>query len=268
MAKKILSSSEDSCGCEGTGLGIQGSVDPIDQIIVRHQPGTEVGNFITELRENGKKVYELSDFTLQFPIVALTNNAPVLEVGDTLEEVEFSGSILQGTYPIATRSLDPDEGVILTAPFTFVKTNVKRTTAGTAELHTLSATDDQGNVKNVSKGVSVKQAMYQGFNNLASLTQAEIKALANKVLKDSVVQEYAGAKTYVVPGGDPKYIYWCGPVGTTAISGATLSGLPLLLTDLAPVLVTNVHDNSIQTSYWVKRTSVKFNPGSYVITIS
>jgi hypothetical protein len=240
------------------------------KVIVRHRVGTEIGNVINPYQENGAQIYELDDLVLVKPVVNFSNDAPaVSQIGDTIAVVVYTGSIIEGTYPIVSRLLTPDPGVPvdLTAPFFFQRMNVKRTTPGTAALFTVQAEDDQGNVSSASAGVVFKHAVYRGYNVASSLTQVQIKAMT-KTLNDSIVQAYGGLKTYVVPAGTPKYIYWCGPVGTQAIAGAALSGFTLPLVDLAPVNVTNEFDGAIVNSYWVKRTANLFNPGSYDIEIS
>jgi hypothetical protein len=272
MSNKSLPTTSGGCSCcQGGGAGSIGGQPPGGpSIIVRHKAGTVIGNVIKEYHEQGTTIYELDDQVLQAPAVVLTNNAPAAtEIGRTLASVIFSGSITQKTFPIATRSLVPDPGGIdLTAPFTFEKTNVMRTTPGIAELHTLSATDTEGNTSSKQSGVAFKHAFYQGYNTAPSLTEAQIKAMT-KTLNDSIIQQYGGAKTYVVPGPSvPSFIFWCGPVGTPNIAGATLSGFALPLIDLPPVNVTNDYDGSIITSYWVKRTANLFDPGSYSIIIS
>jgi hypothetical protein len=274
MSNKTLPTTSRGCSCCGGGGGagaIGGQPPGGASIIVRHKVGTVIGNVIREYHEQGTTIYELDDEVIQAPLVALSNNAPaVSEIGRTIDVVVFSGSITQKTYPIATRSLTPDPGgVDLTAPFTFEVLNVKRITPGIAELHTLSATDTEGTTSSKQSGVAFKHAFYQGYNTAPLLTEADIKSLSNKTLNDSIIQQYGGAKTYVVPGPSvPSYIYWLGPVGTPNIAGATLSGFALPLLDLAPVNVTNDFDGSIITSYWVKRTANLFDPGTYSIILS
>lgn len=274
MSNKVLTSNQaGSCGC---GPASASSRPPIDfenpSIIVRHMEGALNGNFVRKYSENGNLVYQLEDFTLVKPVIVFTNDAPAkTEIGVNIATVEFNGSITQGSYPISTRSIDPDPGgLILTAPFSFDKTNVKRTSPGVAELHTLQATDDHGNQTVVTSSVAFKHSFYQGYSDLATLTQAQIKALVNKTLNDNIIQEYGGQNAYVVPGSPatPKYIYWCFPVGTQAIAGATMLGLGLALTTLATVAVTNSNDGAIVTEYAVMRTANKFNPGSYNLTLS
>ena len=274
MSNKTLPTTSGGCSCcQGSGnSGNMGGQPPGGaSIIVRHKTGTVIGNVIKEYHEQGVTIYELDDQVLAAPAVALTNNASAAtEIGQTIPVVIFSGSITQKTFPIATRSLVPDPGgVDLTAPFTFEKTNVKRISPGVAELHTLSATDTEGNTTTKQSGVAFKHAFYQGTNTAPLLTEADIKSLSNKTLNDSIIQQYGGSKNYVVPGPSvPRFIYWVGPVGTPNIVGATLSGFALPLVDLAPVNVTNDWDGSIITSYWVKRTANLFDPGSYSIILS
>ena len=274
MSNKTLPTTSKGCHCCDAGAGNiagqGGNGSGSGNVIVRHKVGTVIGNVIKEYHEQGVTVYELDDQVLQAPIVVLTNNAPVVsEIGVTIPVVTFNGSITQTTFPIATRSLVPDPGgVDITVPFSFQKTNVKRTTPGTAELHTLSATDTEGTTSSKQSGVSFKHAVYQGYNTASSVSELDIKAMT-KTLNDSIAQQYGGEKTYVVPGpGAPNYIYWTAPVGTPGIAGATLSGFALPLVDLTPVNVTNIHDGSIITSYWVKRTANKFDPGTYKIILS
>jgi hypothetical protein len=265
---KVLS--DDNCAC-GAGVGqipIAPSVNPSESIVVRAAPGTVTGNNFIQYTEGGKTIYELIDLEIALPGVAFSNNAGTREVGETVAEVIFSGSITETTYPIVSRSISPvPEALDLTAPFTFIKEDVKRTTPGQAETHTLSATDNQGGVRNVASSVSFKHAVYQGFNGITPLTEADIKALANKHIVDSIATQYGGDKSYVVPSGGPKYIYWVGSVGTPVPSGAVLNGLTLPLTALSPVDVENIHDDQIVVAYWVLRTANRLDPGTYQITL-
>ena len=275
MSNKTLPTTSKGCHCCDAGAGNiagqggSGSGGSAN-IIVRHKQGTAIGNVIREYNEQGIKVYELDDQVLQFPLVVLTNNAPATtEIGRTLALVTFNGSITQTTFPIASRSLVPDPGgVDITVPFSFQKADVKRTTPGVAELHTLSATDTEGNTTTKQSGVNFKHAVYQGYNTAALVSELDIKAMT-KTLNDSIVQQYGGEKTYLVPGpGAANYIYWTAPIGTPGIAGATLSGFALPLVDLTPVDVTNIYDGSIITPYWVKRTANKLDPGTYKIILS
>jgi hypothetical protein len=257
------------CGCDSGSVLAQQFADPSDKILVRHAPGTQIGNVINAYNENGKKIYELDDLNLVVPQVTFSNNAGIREVGETVATVIFSGSIVQGTFPIVSRSITPDPGGLnLLAPFTFNKLNVKRTTAGVIQLHTVTAQDNQGNINGVSSSVVFKEAFYQGFNASATLTQAQIKALANKHKIDSILDQYGGSHSYVVPGSDAKYIYWSAPIGTPIIGSATLSGFALPLIDVGPIVITNPNDGSITLAYWVKRTANKVDPGTYQIFIS
>lgn len=265
----VITNDGSTCECQtGSGVPIQPSTDPRTGILVRNKPNILIGNVINKLIEGGVIVYELDDFTLVKPIVALSNNAPVMEVGDTLSSVLFSGSIAQGSYAIASRSLTPGESVDLSAPFTFTKTNVKRTSPGLGQSHTLQAEDDHNNIVNVVNGVQFKYAFFQGFNSLATLDQTAILALAHKNLLDSILDQYGGQKSYVVPPTGPKYIYWCGPIGSPVIQGAIMSGLPVPLVDPGNVTITNPHDGTILTQYWVRRTAVRFDAATYLITLA
>jgi len=260
-----------SCGSGQSGVPSVNPLNPAESIIVRTAPGLDVPIKVSELNEAGKKVFEIDDYNLVKPIVILTNDAGTLEVGETKESVVFSGSITAGTHTISSRSISPDpEGLDLTAPFTFEKENVKRTTPGVAENHILSAIDNQGNSTIVSSGVPVKHAFYRGYASDALLTETQIKALVAKTLNDNIIQQYGGQKSYVIPSSPltAKYIYWCGPVGTQGIAGAILNGLTLPLLDLASVDVTNIHDETLIISCWVKRTANKLDPGTYLITLS
>ena len=272
MSELIKVISDDACACgDDQNVNLQPSVNPVDQIVVRNKPGIFNGNKINTFQENGKKIYELDDYTLEAPRVALTNNGGVAEVGQTLASVTFNGSILAATNPIVSRSITPDPGGLdLTSPFSFVKTNVKRTSVGRAEEHTLLATDNEDFYYSVKNWIPFKNAIYQGFNSLAVLDQTAIKALANKSLKDAVIQQYGGEKNYIVPASPagPKYIYWAGPASTPIPTGAILNGLPLPLDYSHSLInVTNIHDGSISVSYWVLRTANRIDVGSYAITL-
>lgn len=262
----VLTSDECACGCNSPVTPIEGPGNPVDDIIVRAKPG--IGYKFNEFNEGGKKVFELDEDILVKPVLALMNDAGTIEVGVTVADVLFSGSIADGTYPVILRSISPDPGGLdLTAPFTFHVLNVKRTSPGVASAYTLSATDDQGNSNNLTVGVPVKDAYYQGFNELNILDQTQIKALANKNLVDNILQPYGGKKTYIVPNATPKYVYWAGSIDSSAPTQAILNGLPLPLTALANVVVTNPNDGSITKTYWVVRTTNRFNPGTYEITL-
>jgi hypothetical protein len=269
MNKNVLTISK-GCGCSEEGIGGIGTLptegSSSQQIIVRHKAGTEIGNVIKEYSELGKKIYELDDLILVKPIVALTNDNLIIAVGNTIAEIVFTGSIGEGTYPISIRSLTPDPGgVDLTVPFNFSLENVQAIVAGIAEQYTLSATDDQGNVSTVVSKVLAKHIMYQGYNTLSILDETQVKELANQNLNDSIIAQYGGEQSYVVPGFAPQYIYWVGPVGTTMIAAAALSGFALPLVSLGTIDVVNQYDAGISTPHWLIRTANKFNPGTYSI---
>jgi hypothetical protein len=266
----------DNCGC-----GCQDGVLPpvvgnepggINDIVVREAANIEANLYFEKFQEGSKTVFELRDFNLVRPIVAFSNDHPNIEVGQEIEEVIFTGSITKGTFDISSRSINPDPGGLdLTAPFNFSKANVKGSVAGVLHSHTLSATDARGNTTSVVSRINVRHALYQGFSHLSSLTQAQIKALANKsILYDSILNTalYGGEKSYVVPGVVPARIIWSGPIGSQQIGGATLGGFMVPLIDVGPVVVTNDHDGTITQAYWVKMTANLFNPGTYKITLS
>lgn len=264
---KVLRS--DGCDCNGGTPGLE-IIDPRNGIVVRSKPGIDIGNIINPLEENGKRVYELDDFALIIPVVTFTVDSPTKEIGETQASVTFNGTIAPGSFPIVSRVLNPAEGgVEASSPFSFIKTNVKRTTPGLGESHTLTVEDSEGNQTIVTTGVVFKHAFYRGFNALNSVPEAVLKAMT-KTLVDNLLQSYGGQQSYVVPAspvGD-KYIYWAGPVGTPVIQGAILNNLPLPLVDPGNVVVTNIHDPAVLVEYWVRRTAVRFNPGTYLITLA
>lgn len=262
---------DENCGCGVPPVSVP-SPNPLDSIIVRSKAGIQVGNVIYKYQQGGKVIYELDDLDLIKPVVNFVNDqSSVKEVGFNVAVVNFSGDISQGTFPISSKIMTPDEGLDLDLPFNFQKTNVKRTTPGAGQLHTLVVTDDQGNATTVQSSVPFKHAFYMGFNSLAVLDQAAIKALANKNLVDSIAAQWGGSYDYVVPGAPAgaKYIYWCGPVGTPVPVGAILNGLTLpLYFGHANVNVTNIHDGALIIPYWVVRTANRLNPGTYEILFS
>lgn len=263
--------SDDNCACcSNDSVGVIGEIDPREAIIVRAKEGIVIGNVFNEFFENGKKVYELDDFTLTKPILVLSNDAGIIEVGINVVTVVFSGSIAVGTYPIVARSITPDPGGLdLSNPFTFNVLNVKRTTPGTAAIYTLQATDDHGNTSIIAIGVPVKEAYYRGYSTAPVLDQTAIKALADKTLVDNILQSYEGQHAYVIPNspGTPKYIQWSGPVTSAPPSSAILNGLPLPLTRNPDVAVTNANDGTIIKTYWSVRTTNRLNIGTYNITL-
>lgn len=265
--------SDDNCACcsgNGSGVDVIGEIDPRESIVVRAKDGITIGNIFNTFYENGKKVYELDDFTLVKPVLALSNDAGIIEVGVNVATVVFSGSIAAGTYPILSRSITPDPGGLnLNNPFTFNVLNVKRTTPGTAAIYTLQATDDHGNTSTIVIGVPVKEAYYRGYSTVPTLDQTAIKALADKTLVDNILESYGGQHSYVIPNspGTPKYIQWSGPVTSAPPSSAILNGLPLPLTRNADVVVTNPNDGSITKTYWSVRTTNRLNIGTYNITL-
>ena len=133
-----MSTEVDPCACGPNAVGAGTPIlvlnpDPSESIIVRAKEGITIGNTIVKLNENGKTIYELRDFILVKPIVAFTNNAPVMEIGDTLASVQYDGSIEQGSNVIVSRSITPNPGGLdLTAPFSFIINNVTRSTPGSA----------------------------------------------------------------------------------------------------------------------------------------
>lgn len=270
MSKKVITSDACGCACSQSGVNNGGS-NSGGKVIVRNKPGIAIGNVIYEYSENGNTIYELDDLIEVFPQVAFSNDSEVTEIGATIAEVIFSGNITQGTYPIVTRQISPNPGGLdLTAPFNFSKLNVKRTTPGTAELHTVTAIDDQGNSTARQSGVIFKHSFYRGYSELTSLNQAQIKALVTKTLNDNIVQEYGGGdKSYEVPNSPsvPRFIYWSGPVGTPPVAAVEMDGDTVPIIQLANVNVTNSNDGTIITPYWVVRTTAKFDPATYLMTV-
>lgn len=270
MVVDVLTSDECTC-CTSVGAGgtpLLPELDPKTGIIVRSKPNILKGNIINAFIEGGKQIYELDDFTLVKPITVFGTDSPVMEIGNTRASVLFSGSYAIGSYPIATKVLSPAEGGVESAsPFSFTKTNVKRTTPGIGQSHTLTITDNQGNASIVTTGVIFEHAFYQGFSGLSIIDQTILKAMTKTLQPTGFLDGYGGANNYVVPGAVQAYIYFAGPIGTPIINGATLNGLPLPLIDHANLAVTNIYDGTVITNYWVKRTAVKFDPGTYSIIL-
>jgi hypothetical protein len=247
--------------CDKNGIPYVPSFDPNEAFEVTGKDGISVD----KIQTGAKTIWEVGLYTA--PSATMVNDSPIMEVGDTNALVEWTLNSGNGSVPIETRVLDPDEGLTgLVGAFQFQISDVASVIAGIVELHTLTVDDEEGPPVVVTSGVNFQFKVFQGFNGNDTLDETAIEALVNSSPQNGILDVYGGAQDYVIPFVN-QYIYWVYPVGTVGISAAILNGLPLPIEVVLPaVSVTNV--NGEDANYTVVRTSNRFGVGTLNITLS
>lgn len=252
--------------CCDSDNAIPSILNPENELGFKLLEGEDIS--IVESEQGGVKTFTISYSPYAPPTLSLTTSPSVAEVGSTIPEVVFTGSVKKGKLDISSATLTPTvSDVDIDDNFSFTKTNVTSNELGKYPLHELKVVDSGGNEFTVSAGVDFQCMMYQGYSALSVLNETQVKALVNKSVSAGIKSLYGGKKSYNVPNNALlQYIWWVYPVETAGIVGATLSGLPFPLVDAGRVNITN--DYSVTNEYVLMRSAGAFGQGVLDITIN
>ena len=235
------------------------SSDPRDAIEVKG--GTKIR---VELEKTpGKDTYIVHYQEYLPPTITVSYKGAVVKVGTTVLEATIDGSITPGSEDIVERIMTPDKGFSLTAPISYVETDVKGTTPGLWPRYNgvptvFTAKDAVGTVVTKQVGVEFRYPFYMVYTTQDSLVNDDAVLSGPNSTEDlltSILSKYSSfLYSYSV---QPVYIYWVFPAGTPAFTAAQegAQNVPLKL-DCSPIQIT-IPGVSPSVSYKVIRTAVK-----------
>lgn len=209
-----------------------------------------------------------------FSAPSININTQIAKVGVTVPFIEFTGSFVAGSESIVQRTMAPDKGLDLTAPFSWTESNVLGTAPGlwpkyNGEPLELSVTDAVGTVVTKQVGIEYRHLFYMGFSDKDTLLATDIKELGTQDsgaqdLLTSILSKYSSF-TYTGSGVLPLYIYWAFPLSSPTFNEAAEGPLPVpLKLDLPNV---SVEDSGVTIPYRVIRTAVKSKITNAKITL-
>lgn len=259
-------------GCGGNG----GAVNP--QLIIPVPASGEkyVFSVSKPLRMTERKIGDTTYIHFEIvpysgPRVALTVAPASIELGQATS-VLFSANIELGSEQITARSITPEDDIYgmpwpLTNSFTFSVPDITGNAPGPAGLHTLTATDTEGNSVSASAAIQVQNRHFILYSVHKNLTAAELQAAINAgqgTVAANIQQAYGAMRPYQVPpsvNGQKHYIHWIYPVAEAGIGTPTDdTGSPLPV-DVAAgeLLVTNAY--GVQVRYRNAHSSYSY--GAY-----
>ena len=208
-------------------------------------------------------------------MINTTSNVGVTKVGVTVPVVTFNGSIVKGSEDIVSRTMTPDKGLDLTAPFSWGETDVLGTAPGLwpkfSGIPTTIQVSDGTQLVTKQVGIEYRHLFYMGYSTKDTLTETEIKELVDQTLLTSVLSRYSTfTYNYSVV---PVYIYWVFPSDTPGFTLAEEGPLPVpLKLDMSPVSITDTtipeEVEGRTKTYKVIRTAVKTKLVNAIIKLS
>lgn len=228
------------------------TVDPKDVIDII------AGDKIEVLKDTSgnKTVYTIS--YKEYAAPRITVNSEVYKVGTKVPNFTFNGNIHLGSSPIISRTMTPDKGLNLEAPFSWTENNILGTSNGLWPRFNGSPTkikviDSTGNEVEVSAGLEYRFTYYMGYSTKDTLTESEVKELKEGSLLTSILNKY---RSYTYNSRALRvYIYWVFPSDSPSFTEASEGVLPVpLKLDIPNIQIT---DEGIQKHYRIIRTAVK-----------
>lgn len=254
-----------SNNCTQNDVKKQASLDPREAIKVVG------GNDITvDVEDDGSSITYTVNYQEHLdPTIVGGVDVPITKVGINVPAANFNGNIVKGSKDILSRIMTPDKGLDLNNPFVWTETSIKGEEPGlfpqfSGAPTTVEVRDVQGNTVTKQFGVEYRHLFYMGFSAKDTLSEADIKGLANQTLETSILNPYR-SYTYNYSLA-PVYIYWVFPADSPAFSTAAEGPLPV------PLFLThssvNITDAGVTKTYKVIRTSVKSKLVNAEITLA
>lgn len=228
------------------------SVDPRDAIDI------VAGDKIEVLKDTSgnKTVYTIS--YKEYAAPRITVNSEVYKVGVKVPEFTFNGNIFLGSNPLVSRTMTPNKGLNLEAPFSWTEEKILGTSNGlwprfNGEPTKIKVIDNTGNEVEVSAGLEYRFTYYMGYSTKDTLTESDVKELKEGSLLTSILNKY---RSYTYNSGALRvYIYWVFPSDSPSFTEASEGPLPVPLELNIPNI--KIIDEEIEKSYRVIRTAVK-----------
>lgn len=187
-----------------------------------------------------------------------TSTANTLTVSWTTNN---QSNIKAGTVRVFVNNIDitpADETLPLSGTKTFTITPLRRDDNGSIPVK-VRITDVKNNNKERTVNINWGSYMYFGTSNKDTLTEDDIKALSNKEMSSNY------KRSYNFGAGGYKYVCYPNKLGTWKDSFNSSNKLPVPMTRLANVNVTN--GNGVTQEYAVYRTSNVLG-GSLAVTLA
>lgn len=228
------------------------TVDPKDAIDI------VAGDKIEVLKDTSgnKTVYTIS--YKEYAAPRITVNSAIYKVGVKVSDFTFNGNIHVGSSPILSRTMTPDKGLNLEAPFSWTENNILGTSNGlwprfNGNPTKIKVIDSTGNEVEVSAGLEYRFTYYMGYSTKDTLTESDVKGLEENHLLTNVLSRY---RNYTYNSSAlPVFIYWVFPSDSPSFTEASEGPLPVpLKLDIPNIQIT---DEGITKSYRVIRTAVK-----------
>lgn len=230
--------------------------------------GIETRVVINEVDGVKKVQYDYAPY--KAPLASMSVSPSVFEVGDTVATATFTLNVTKGSDDIDSISVNPDPGITLVEGSNqWTVSNVTSAVASNSVAQHTASVDDASDkpIITASAALSARWRYYQGFSTKTSLTEAEIKALANNAVSTGIKTLYGGDRTYTLPASAVnRFIYWAYPEGTAGIQSLTSGGFVVPFTVVGTVPVTNAF--GITENYIVVRTANALGSGDIQINMS
>lgn len=227
-----------------------------------------------KIRVELEKVSNKDIYTIHYqeylpPTITVSYKGAVAKVGTTIASATIDGSINPGSEDIVERTMTPDKGFSLTAPISYVETNVTGTTPGLWPRYSgvptvFTAKDATGTVVTKQVGVEFRHLYYMIYSTKESLSDNDVTLVsATQDLLTSILNKYS-TFTYNY-STQPTYIYWVFPADSTVFTTASEGPLPVpLKLDCAPIMIL---ESGVNKQYKVIRTAVKTKFVNSTITL-
>ena len=232
----------------------------------------------TKIRVELEKVSNKDIYTIHYqeylpPTITVSYKGAVAKVGTTVASATIDGSINPGSEVIVERTMAPDKGISLTAPISYIETNVTGTTPGLWPRYNgvptvFTAKDATGTVVTKQVGVEFRHLYYMIYTTQNTLVDNDSVLNGTNTTKDLLTSILDKYKTFTYNYSlQPVYVYWVFPADSTTFTAAAEGPLPVpLKLDCTPIMVL---DSGVNKQYKVIRTATKtiFNSGK-PITLS
>lgn len=228
------------------------TVDPRDAIDI------VAGDKIEVLKDTSgnKTIYTIS--YKEYAAPRITVNSEIHKVGIEVPDFTFEGNIFLGSNPLVSRTMTPDKGLNLEAPFSWTEKKILGTSNGlwprfNGNPTKIKVIDNTGNEVEVSAGLEYRFTYYMGYSTKDMLTESEIKSLKEGSLLTSILNKY---RSYTYNSGALRvYIYWVFPSDSPSFTEASEGPLPVPLELNIPNI--EIIDEEIPKSYRIIRTAVR-----------
>lgn len=244
--------------CDVNDIPKVGSTDPKEVIEIVG------GNKIrVELETtSNKNIYTIHYQEYLPPVITVGYSGAVAKVGTTVEEAIIAGSINEGSETIVERTMTPDKGLSLTAPISYIETNVTGTTPGLWPRYSgvptvFTAKDSTGFVVSKQVGVEFRYPFYMAYSTKDILVTNDDLLNGPNTTEDLLTTILSKYSSYLYNySAVPVYIYWIFPANTPGFTSAQegAQNVPLKL-DCDPIEITIPEVGNVL--YKVIRTALK-----------